>query len=219
MTMWRVSLRRGSLARGVLLLVGLALSSLIQAQGNSNKPVILIVGDSLSAGYGVAVDSTWVALLGRRLASQGYGHRVVNASVSGETTGGARARLPRALQVHQPSVVVIELGGNDALRGLPLQQIRDNLANLIEQSQAAGSKVVLLGMRIPPNYGTTYAEGFHALYAELAKKYDVALVEFFLDGVALDETLMQDDGIHPSVKAQSRLLENAWPALRTTLKK
>ncbi len=219
MTMWRVSLRRGSLARGVLLLVGLALSSLVQAQGNSNKPVILIVGDSLSAGYGVAVDSTWVALLGRRLASQGYGHRVVNASVSGETTGGARARLPRALQVHQPSVVVIELGGNDALRGLPLQQIRDNLANLIEQSQAAGSKVVLLGMRIPPNYGTTYAEGFHALYAELAKKYDVALVEFFLDGVALDETLMQDDGIHPSVKAQSRLLENAWPALRTTLKK
>lgn len=219
MTMWRVSLRRGSLARGVLLLVGLALSSLVQAQGNSNKPVILIVGDSLSAGYGVAVDSTWVALLGRRLASQGYGHRVVNASVSGETTGGARARLPRALQVHQPSVVVIELGGNDALRGLPLQQIRDNLANLIEQSQAAGSKVVLLGMRIPPNYGTTYAEGFHALYAELAKKYDVALVEFFLDGVALDETLMQDDGIHPSAKAQSRLLENAWPALRTTLKK
>jgi acyl-CoA thioesterase-1 len=219
MTMWRVSLRRGSLARGVLLLVGLALSSLVQAQGNSNQPVILIVGDSLSAGYGVAVDSTWVALLGRRLASQGYGHRVVNASVSGETTGGARARLPRALQVHQPSVVVIELGGNDALRGLPLQQIRDNLANLIEQSQAAGSKVVLLGMRIPPNYGTTYAEGFHALYAELAKKYDVALVEFFLDGVALDETLMQDDGIHPSVKAQSRLLENAWPALRTTLKK
>lgn len=203
----------------MLLLVGLALSSLVQAQGNSNQPVILIVGDSLSAGYGVAVDSTWVALLGRRLASQGYGHRVVNASVSGETTGGARARLPRALQVHQPSVVVIELGGNDALRGLPLQQIRDNLANLIEQSQAAGSKVVLLGMRIPPNYGTTYAEGFHALYAELAKKYDVALVEFFLDGVALDETLMQDDGIHPSAKAQSRLLENAWPALRTTLKK
>jgi acyl-CoA thioesterase I len=219
MGMWRLSLRHCSLARIALVLFGLALSTLVHAQAAGNKPVILVVGDSLSAGYGVAVDSTWVALLQRRLADQGYGYRVVNASASGETTGGARSRLPRALEVHRPAIVVLELGGNDALRGLPLQQIRGNLQNLIEASQAAGARVLLLGMRIPPNYGTTYAEGFYALYGELAKKYDVALVDFFLEGVALDEALMQEDGIHPSVKAQSRLLENVWPTLRTTLKK
>lgn len=199
--------------------MGLAAGGLVQAQANSSKPVILVVGDSLSAGYGVSVDSTWVALLQRRLAEQGYGHRVVNASVSGETTGGARARFPRALEMHQPAIVVIELGGNDALRGLPLKQIRSNLEFLIERSQAAGAKVVLVGMRIPPNYGAAYANGFHALYAELAKQYDVAHVDFFLEGVALDDTLMQEDGIHPSAAAQGKLLENLWPALRTTLQK
>ena len=218
MGMWSLSLRNGLLATAVLLLFEFALSSIVHAQAASNKPVILVVGDSLSAGYGVAVNSTWVALLERRLSSQGYGHRVVNASVSGETTGGARSRLPRALEMHRPSIVILELGGNDALRGLPLQQMRSNLEFLIERSQAAGAKVVLLGMRIPPNYGVSYAEGFHALYGELAKKYDVALVDFFLEGVALDEALMQEDGIHPSVTAQSRLLENVWPALQTTLK-
>jgi acyl-CoA thioesterase I len=219
MGMWSLSLRHGRLARVAVLLFGLALSSLVHAQAASSKPVILVVGDSLSAGYGVAVDSTWVALLGRRLSSQGYGHRVVNASVSGETTGGARARLPRALEVHRPEVVIIELGGNDALRGLPLQQIRSNLEFLTERAKAAGAKVLLLGMQIPPNYGTGYANGFHALYADVAKKYDVALVDFFLEGVALNEALMQEDGIHPSVTAQSRLLENVWPALQSTLKK
>jgi acyl-CoA thioesterase-1 len=212
-------LRRGRIVRVGLLLLGLALSAFVQAQSEPGKPVILVVGDSLSAGYGIDVKSTWVALLERRLAKEGYGYRVVNASASGETTGGARARLPRALEVHRPSVVVIELGGNDALRGLPLQQIEDNLENLIERSKAAGAKAVLVGMRIPPNYGAAYVDRFHALYGELAKKHDVAHVDFFLEGVALDDTLMQPDGIHPSVEAQSRLLDNVWPALRSTLKK
>jgi acyl-CoA thioesterase I len=218
MGMWSLSLRNSLLAKAALVLFGFALSPMVHAQAAANKPVILVVGDSLSAGYGVAVNSTWVALLQRRLSSQGYGHRVVNASVSGETTGGGKARLPRALETHSPDIVILELGGNDALRGLPLQQIRSNLETMIELSRKTGAKVVLLGMQIPPNYGLKYAEGFHALYAELAKKYDVALVDFFLEGVALDEALMQEDGIHPSVEAQARLLENVWPALQTTLK-
>lgn len=180
---------------------------------------ILVLGDSLSAGYGVKVDATWVALLGQRLAKQGYGYRVVNASISGETTGGARSRLPRALDLHKPAVVIIELGGNDGLRGLPLKQVRGNFEYLIETSQATQAKVVLVGMRMPPNYGAEYANSFHALYGELAKKYDVPLVDFFLDGVALDDTLMQADGIHPNATAQPKLLDNLWPALSKVLKR
>jgi acyl-CoA thioesterase-1 len=183
------------------------------------QPVILVVGDSLSAGYGVAVDSTWVALLQERLATQGYGYRVVNASVSGDTTGAARARLPRALELHKPAVVVLELGGNDGLRGLPLRQVRDNFQFLIERSKDAGAQVVLIGMRMPPNYGAAYADAFHALYGELARQYRTPLVGFFLDGVALDEKLMQADGIHPTAAAQPRLLDNLWPALQKVLKK
>jgi acyl-CoA thioesterase-1 len=210
---------RGRTFRIGLLLIGLALGSFVHAQNAAGKPVILIVGDSLSAGYGIDVKSTWVALLERRLAEEGYGYRVVNASASGETTGGAKARLPRALEVHQPKVVVLELGGNDALRGLPLQQVESNLDDLIQRSQAAGAKVVLVGMRIPPNYGAAYANRFHALYRELAEEHDVQHVDFFLEGVALDENLMQADGIHPSAEAQRRLLDNVWPDIRATLTK
>nr|MBO2488148.1 arylesterase [Gammaproteobacteria bacterium] len=208
---------RGRIYRIGILFIGLALGLLVHAQASENKPVILIVGDSLSAGYGIDVQATWVALLERRLVQEGYGYRVVNASASGETTGGARARLPRALQIHRPRIVVLELGGNDGLRGLPLGQIKANLDALIEGSKAAGAKVVLVGMRIPPNYGPAYAERFHALYGELAKKHGIAHVDFFLEGVALDETLMQPDGIHPSAAAQGKLLDNVWPALRATL--
>ncbi|WP_407676188.1 arylesterase [Peristeroidobacter agariperforans] len=200
-----------------LLGLGLALPGLVQAAA-APKP-ILVLGDSLSAGYGVKVDATWVALLEQRLAKQGYGYRVVNASISGETTGGARSRLPRALELHKPAVVIIELGGNDGLRGLPLKQVRSNFEYLIETSQATQAKVVLVGMRMPPNYGAEYANTFHALYGELAKKYDVPLVDFFLDGVALDDTLMQSDGIHPNATAQPKLLDNLWPALNKVLKK
>lgn len=183
------------------------------------QPVILVVGDSLSAGYGISIASTWVTLLQRRLAAQGYGHRVVNASASGETTGGARARLPRAIELHAPAVVILELGGNDGLRGLPLRQIRENLEFMIERARAAGAQVVLVGMQMPPNYGAAYAEQFHALYGQLARKHGTPLVDFFLEGVALDEKLMQPDGIHPTAAAQPRLLDNLWPALQEVLKK
>lgn len=201
----------------VLAWVGLALPLSVQAKAENQ--VILVVGDSLSAGYGVAVDATWVALLHQRLAAQGYGYRVVNASISGDTTGGARARLPRALELHKPAIVILELGGNDGLRGLPLRQVRENFEFLIEHAQAAGAKVVLIGMRMPPNYGAAYADGFHALYGELAQRYGTPLLGFFLDGVALDDKLMQADGIHPTAAAQPRLLDNLWPVLSQVLKK
>jgi len=201
----------------VLAWVGLTLPLSVHAK--AENPVVLVVGDSLSAGYGVAVDATWVALLHKRLAAQGYGYRVVNASISGDTTGGARARLPRALELHKPAIVILELGGNDGLRGLPLRQVRENFEFLIEHAQAAGAKVVLVGMRMPPNYGAAYADAFHALYGELAGRYGTPLVGFFLDGVALDDKLMQADGIHPTAAAQPRLLDNLWPVLSQVLKK
>jgi len=185
----------------------------------TGKPVILIVGDSLSAGYGVAVNATWVALLERKLTNQGYGYRVVNASISGDTTGGALNRLPRALELHKPEIVVLELGGNDGLRGLPLKQVRANFETMLSQIKAQGAKPVLIGMRMPTNYGPAYADGFHALYGELAKQHDVPHLDFFLDNVALDPELMQSDGIHPTAKAQPILLDNIWPVLEPLLKK
>jgi acyl-CoA thioesterase-1 len=185
----------------------------------SNKPTILIVGDSLSAGYGVPVDATWVALLQRRLAKEGYGYRVVNASISGDTTGGALNRLPRALELHRPAIVVLELGGNDGLRGLPLKQVRTNFEAMLKLVRDAKAQPVLIGMRMPTNYGPAYADGFHALYGELAKKYNAPHLDFFLDKVALDPDLMQADGIHPTTKAQPILLDNVWPVLKPVLKK
>lgn len=203
----------------VLVWVGLAWPLSVRAAAGQREPVVLVVGDSLSAGYGVAVDSTWVALLQKRLAAQGYGYRVVNASISGDTTGGARTRLPRALELHKPAIVILELGGNDGLRGLPLRQVRENFQFLIERCRAVGAQVVLVGMRMPPNYGAAYTDAFHALYGELASQYGTPLVGFFLEGVALDEKLMQADGIHPTAAAQPRLLDNLWPALQKVLKK
>ena len=202
---------------GMLLGLGLAWPGLVHAAAAPGP--ILVLGDSLSAGYGVKVEATWVALLQRRLAAQGYGYRVVNASISGETTGGARSRLARALELHKPSIVVLELGGNDGLRGLPVKQVRGNFEYMIEQSKNAGAQVVLVGMRMPPNYGAEYADSFHALYGDLARKYQLPLVDFFLDGVALDDNLMQADGIHPTAAAQPKLLDNLWPALAKVLKK
>jgi len=185
-----------------------------RAAGDSS---ILVLGDSLSAAYGIRLEQGWVALLDARLRQEGYGHRVVNASSSGETTGGALARLPRALERHRPAVVVIELGGNDGLRGLPIGQVRANLDRVIRLSREGGAKVLLVGMRIPPNYGPTYTREFHALFGELAKTHKVALVPFFLDGIALDDSLMQQDGIHPNAAAQPRLLAQVWPKLEPLL--
>ncbi len=178
-----------------------------------------MLGDSLSAGYGLRLEQGWVALLQQRLRSQGYGHEVVNASVSGETTGGARVRLPRALATHHPSIVIVELGGNDGLRGLPVADIRSNLESIITSSQQAGARILLVGMRIPPNYGPAYANGFQQVFGDLARKYRLAFVPFLLADVALDDRLMQADGIHPNAAAQPRLLETVWPPLQPLLKK
>jgi acyl-CoA thioesterase-1 len=179
----------------------------------ADSPTILVLGDSLSAAYGIRVEQGWVTLLQDRLKASGYGYRVVNASESGETTGGALARLPRALDKQRPAVVIIELGGNDGLRGLPIKDVRANLVALIRTSRDTGAKVLLVGMRIPPNYGPVYTRSFHDMYGDLAVQLKVPLVPFLLDGIALDGSLMQDDGLHPNAAAQPKLLDQVWPKL------
>jgi acyl-CoA thioesterase-1 len=178
---------------------------------------IVVLGDSLSAGYGIGVQQGWVHLLSQRLASEGYGYKVVNASVSGETTQGGLARLPRALQTHKPAIVIIELGGNDGLRGLPLATSRANLAKLIELARDAQSRVLLVGMMIPPNYGPRYGDEFREMFSALATRYSVAFLPFLLDEVALKPELMQGDGIHPNAAGQPQILENLWPKLKPLL--
>jgi len=185
----------------------------------AETPALLVFGDSISAGYGLArVDRGWVALLQAKLKSEGYGDEVVNASVSGETTAGGLARLPRALGLHHPAVVLLELGGNDGLRALPIEQMRANLARMIDLAKNAGAKVLLLGMRIPPNYGPQYTEQFSAVYADLARDKHVPLVPFLLSDVALHPDLMQADGVHPVEAAQPLLLATVWPTLAPLLK-
>ncbi|WP_180020632.1 arylesterase [Acinetobacter sp. YH16044] len=179
---------------------------------------IMILGDSLSAGYGVSVQQGWVHLLQKRLDQQyPKQHKVVNASVSGETTSGALARLPKLLQTHRPDLVVIELGGNDGLRGQPPAQIQKNLEQLIQKSQQAKSKVILFGMKIPPNYGKAYSQAFENNYQVLSQQYKVKLLPFFMQGVAGHKNLMQQDQIHPNAKAQPILLNNAYPLIKANL--
>jgi acyl-CoA thioesterase I len=178
---------------------------------------IVVLGDSLSAGYGITVKEGWVNLLRQRIASEGYGYEVINASVSGETTQGGLARLPRVLQIHKPSVVIIELGGNDGLRGLPLATSRENLRRSIDLARGAQARVVLVGMMIPPNYGQRYAQEFRDMFTSLASSQSIALVPFLLDKVALTPDLMQEDGIHANAKGQPRMLENVWPTLKPLL--
>lgn len=178
---------------------------------------ILVLGDSVSAGYGIKAEEGWVALLQQRLRQQGYGYRVINASVSGETTTGGLTRLPRALERHKPAIVVLELGGNDGLRGLPLATTRANLVRMIQLSQQAGARVVLVGMKIPPNYGPRYTQGFEQIFSDLAREYRLPLVPFLLDKVALTAGMMQDDGLHPTARGQPVMLDNVWPTLRGVL--
>jgi acyl-CoA thioesterase-1 len=192
-------------------------SVLFAPAARSESPTILVLGDSLSAAYGIRLEQGWVALLQGRLKAKGYGHRVVNASASGETTGGALARLPRALDRHRPAVVIIELGGNDGLRGLPIADVRANFESLIRLSREAGAKVLLVGMRIPPNYGPAYTGDFHQLFGDLARRHGLPLVPFFLDGIALDDSLMLEDGLHPNAAAQPKLLEQVWRPLAPLL--
>ena len=179
---------------------------------------ILIVGDSISAGYGINPEQGWVQLLQKRLDQQyPKQHKVVNTSVSGETTSGALARMPKLLQSYKPDVVVIELGGNDALRGQPPQMIQKNLGQLVQQSQQAKAKVLLFGMKIPPNYGTAYSQAFENNYKVISQQYKIKLLPFFMQGIAGHKDLMQNDQIHPNAKAQSILLNNAYPYIKGAL--
>ena len=192
-----------------------------QTAAKAPSPVVLIVGDSLSAEYGLKRGSGWVALLERRLTEQKSPYRVVNASISGDTTSGGRSRLPALLKRHQPSHVVIELGGNDALRGLPMNMTQANLLAMTQQAQAAGAQVLLLGMQMPPNYGPDMARQFEAAYAQVAKSQKAALVPFFLKGIGDDPEPLkwfQADRIHPNEAAQPRMLANVWPTLKKQLK-
>ena len=184
----------------------------------ANSPTVLVLGDSLSAGYGIDVDQSWTALLQSRLQAEGYEHRVVNASITGETTEGGVSRIGSALAEFAPEVVVIALGGNDGLRGFPPERIKANLGKIIDAAADEGAAVVLLGIRIPTNYGARYTQAFENVYRELASERDLPWIEFFMEGVALDENLMQDDGIHPNEKAQPVLLDNAWPVIHQALK-
>jgi acyl-CoA thioesterase-1 len=184
----------------------------------AEPPVILVVGDSLSAGYGLIAGQGWVSLLQQRLKREGYGYRVVNASVSGETTDGGVQRLKRALDQHHPAIVVIELGGNDGLRGLPVSRVRANLELLITKSRAAGAEVLLVAIRVPANYGQRYTTSFQGVYMDLANRYKIGLVPFLSDQVAVDLALFQPDGIHPNAQAQPILLNSLWPKLSPLLK-
>ncbi len=178
---------------------------------------LLVLGDSLSAAYGIAEREGWVQLLRNRLATAHPQYEVINASISGETTSGGLRRLAQAIDNWQPAITVIELGGNDGLRGTPVNRVEANLQEMIDALDAADSTVLLLGMRIPPNYGPRYANEFHQMYHQLASRNDVALVSFFLDGVAAVPGMMQADGIHPTAAAQPLLLDNVWPVLAPLL--
>jgi acyl-CoA thioesterase-1 len=184
-----------------------------QAAGN-----ILVVGDSISAGYGLAQGQSWPSLLEKRLREQRLDYSVVNASISGDTTAGGRSRIGAALDQSQPAVVIIALGGNDGLRGLPVAALRDNLHAMIEAARARKARVVLAGMKLPPNYGPDYTRAFEQSYAELAKRHKAALVPFLLDGVAEKRELFQPDGIHPIAEAQPLILDNVWKVLKPQLK-
>ena len=179
---------------------------------------VMVVGDSLSAGFGLQDGEGWVQLLDKRLKQHAPGWSVINASISGDTTSNGLQRLPDSLKLHKPSVVIIELGGNDGLRGTQLPVIKQNLTTLIKQAQAAGASVLLMEMRIPPNYGKRYTERFTAQYSEIAKETGAVLVPFFLAEVGGRSELMQDDGIHPNAKGQPKMLEATWPLLKQVAK-
>lgn len=193
-----------------------ALTLMFWAQG-AVAGTLLVVGDSISAAFGLDSRQGWVALLEERLGEEGLEHSVVNASISGDTSSGGLARLPALLAEHRPELVIIELGGNDGLRGQPVAQLQQNLAAMIELSREAGAQVLLLGMRLPPNYGVRYTTAFAQVFEDLAQQGNLPLVPFFLEGVGGVATMMQADGIHPTAQAQPTLLENVWPTLRPLL--
>jgi acyl-CoA thioesterase-1 len=184
---------------------------------SADAPVVLVVGDSLSAGYGMELSQSWPRLLQNRLKDNGHEYRVINSSITGDTTQGGLTRLPRLLGKYDPSLVVIELGGNDGLRGLSINVTRNNLSSMVEQSQDSGAKVILTGIQLPPNYGQMYTEQFYSMYGELEEQYGLLLIPFFMEDVAFDPELMQADGIHPNAKAQPMLLDKVWSLLEPEL--
>lgn len=199
--------------------------SLLIAQvyaGQSQPPedagqTILVLGDSLSGAYGIDSDRGWVSLLQQKLLAEGYGYRIVNASVSGDTTRSGLGRIDTALSAHRPAITIIALGGNDGLRGMPFSEIESSLARIIERSRAAGAEVLLVGVRLPPNYGNAYVDKFTAIYVSLADRYATALVPRVLEDVAEHSELMQMDGIHPTAEAQPRVMLNIWQGLQPML--
>ncbi|MBD9589357.1 arylesterase [Pseudomonas sp. PDM03] len=193
---------------------GLALMCMAQ---NAAAGTVLIVGDSISAGFGLDTREGWVSLLEQRLKREGFDDKVINASISGDTSAGGRARLPALLAEHKPELVILELGGNDGLRGMLPIQLQQNLAAMINSSKASGAKVLLLGMQLPPNYGARYNKAFAEAFSNVATEKKIPLVPFFLDGVGGHPDLMQSDGLHPTAGAQDKLLENVWPTLKPLL--
>jgi acyl-CoA thioesterase I len=187
------------------------------SNAQQSKPTIVVLGDSISAEYGLPRDTGWVSLMRQRLSSERIDYNVANASISGDTTSGGRARLPALMQRLKPSVVIVELGANDALRGVPLSTTEDNLRTIIEQAQQGHAKVLLVGMYVPPNYGPDYTQKFHGLYGQLSKQLRVPLVPFLLAGIEDKPDMFQADQIHPTQRAQPVLLDNVWPALKPLL--
>jgi acyl-CoA thioesterase-1 len=185
--------------------------------GGTNSPTVLIFGDSLSAGYGIEVDQSWATLLQARLKKQGYEHKVVNASISGETSEGGATRIDSALARFSPELVILELGANDGLRGLPTARIKANLGTVITRAQASGARVVLLGIKIPVNYGPRYSTAFESVFRQISEEQNIQWIEFFMEGIALNDELLQNDRIHPNAIAQPLLLDNAWPIISATL--
>lgn len=201
--------------RSYLLVFILCLSLSVEAQEYS----LLVLGDSISAGYGIALKRGWVHLLQQRLHKQGYRYKVINASISGDTTRGARVRLGKILSEQRPAVSLIELGGNDGLRGLSLEEMSANLAAIIQELKKCDSTIVLIPMQLPPNYGRVYNTRFENVYQELADTHDIVLADFILQGIADNAELMQSDGIHPKAEAQPVMLDNVWPDLQPLLEK
>jgi acyl-CoA thioesterase-1 len=203
------------IVRRLIALLALTVFCLPAARGAGQT--IVVVGDSLSSGYGIAAEQSWVALLEDRLQAEGYGYQVVNASIAGDTSAGGLARLPRLLSLHMPELVVLELGGNDGLRGQPVRTLRDNLEKMIALARDSGARVLLAGIQIPPNYGSAYTQSLASVYPELAQQHEIELVEFLLADVALNRDLMQGDGIHPNAAGQRIVFENVWRVLKPML--
>ncbi|MDN8090470.1 arylesterase [Burkholderia multivorans] len=217
---WKRRAALVALLGGTLAATGFARAAATPAAtSTTGQPVIAVLGDSLSAEYGLPRDTGWVALLRQRLATERIDYSVANASVSGDTTSGGRARLPAVLQRLKPSIVVVELGANDALRGVPLATAERNLRDIVADARRAHAKVVLVGMYVPSNYGPDYTQKFHAVYTRLSKELDVPLVPFLLAGIENKPDMFQSDQIHPTQQAQRVLLDNVWPTLKPLLGK